>query len=93
MPLFHIDVHGKHEKKGHMNLDLGTMPMQVEYQDQELWYNLTSQLAHEFSKVFKGIKIKGVCAQCDPDPRLHGFWGTNVQTISHQCVMMGIPAI
>ncbi len=78
MPLFHIDVHGKKDAKKHVTLDLGTMPMNVKYPDQYLWNSLTTQLAAEFRKVFKGMKINGMPANIDDDPRLHGFWGTNV---------------
>jgi len=35
-PLFHIDIHGKKNRKNNADLDLGTMPMEENFWDKEL---------------------------------------------------------
>ena len=47
----------------------------------------------EFFKAFKGVKIRRMQPKCEHDPRLHGYWGNGLHTISNQSVLMGIPAI
>jgi len=82
-PLFHIDIHGKKNRKNNADLDLGTMPMEENFWDKELWFNLTEELKKGFDKAFKGIKIRKFKPKCECNPSLHGLWGGDLHTISN----------
>lgn len=81
--LFHIDIHGKCNRKNNSDMDLGTMPMtwlwpkESEFQD-----NLVESLKNGFDQVFKNIKIRGFTPNCESDPYLHGYWGNGLTTMT-----------
>ena len=97
IPLLHVDLHGKVSEKLH--LDLGAAPLEEVWPEQDqsfvraLKFNFCKKLdqvladCSVFSQKGKQIKVKA-------DPVLHGFWGDDtVTTISHQSVLLGIPAV
>lgn len=97
LPLLHVDLHGKVSEKLH--LDLGAAPMEAVWPDED----------QPFIRAFKGrlaallddaleksgvVTQKGTQIAVNVDPCLHGFWGQDtVTTISHQSVLLGIPAV
>ena len=102
-PMFHIDVHGKKDRKKNLDLDIGMGPME-EHWDEDGMEQLKEHLEEAFTKkVFAGTpelrsKAKGSVGRMnfgvEVDPRLSGYWGCDtVMTMSHQAVAEGIPAI
>ena len=49
-----------------------------------------------FDDAFKNVSIRGKNVVSDPDPRLHGWWGSDDDdetTMTHQAVLEGIPSL
>eukprot|EP01043_Picozoa_sp_COSAG02_P009798 COSAG02_NODE_336_length_24344_cov_63.239101_17_plen_669_part_00 len=102
MPRFHIDVHGKIDRKTNLDLDVGLGPMEQHW-DEDGMDLLKEQLEQGFHAVFADCqqfrsRKKGSVGQLsfgvEVDPRLHGYWGTDtVMTMSHQAIAEGIAAI
>ena len=101
-PMFHIDVHGKKDRKKNLDLDIGMGPME-EHWDEDGMEQLKEHLEEAFTKVFAGTpelrsRAKGSVGRMnfgvEVDPRLSGYWGCDtLMTMSHQAVAEGIPAI
>ncbi|KAL9655196.1 hypothetical protein ABK040_008971 [Willaertia magna] len=95
IPIFHIDIHGKKNRKDERDIDVGMAPMS------SLWDNsnqaillhkvFCDNLEKEMSfikKKFSGFKI-GI----KREPYLNGYWGDNtVTTLSHQSILLDVPA-
>eukprot|EP01043_Picozoa_sp_COSAG02_P011196 COSAG02_NODE_408_length_22892_cov_35.212785_22_plen_703_part_00 len=102
LPCFHIDVHGKMDRKKNLDLDVGMGPMEEHWQE-EGFEMLKEHMEEAFHEAFAGTaqfrsKKKGSVGRfsfgVEVDPRLHGYWGSDtVMTMSHQAVAEGIAAI
>ncbi|CAE7706757.1 unnamed protein product, partial [Symbiodinium necroappetens] len=97
IPLLHVDLHGKVSEKLH--LDLGAAPLEEVWpaSDQSFVRALKYNFCAKLDKVLadcRVLSLKGKQIKVDADPCLHGFWGEDtVTTISHQSVLLGIPAV
>eukprot|EP00811_Abedinium_folium_P012054 NODE_2116_length_2289_cov_9.520814.p1 GENE.NODE_2116_length_2289_cov_9.520814~~NODE_2116_length_2289_cov_9.520814.p1 ORF type:complete len:554 (+),score=176.92 NODE_2116_length_2289_cov_9.520814:44-1663(+) len=97
VPLLHVDLHGKVSEKLH--LDLGIAPLEEVWtpQEQPVVAALKAHLALSLDEALRRRDVrseKGRLIQVDGDPRLNGYWGSDtVTTISHQSVLLGVPAV
>ncbi|EFC39660.1 predicted protein [Naegleria gruberi] len=95
-PTLHVDLHGKANAKNDRNLDIGTKPMEVLWKDLKGFQHFKKDLCDNIqlavstcNRTYSGMKLT-----IDSEPHLHGYWGENtVTTISHQSVMLGMPAL
>lgn len=85
----HIDVHGKkNKKKGPQTLDIGWMPMKMTMDDAKRAKDLVVCFEN---KLLPCLNDKGYAV--DIDPALHGYWGGDLFTLSHQSVRLGGMAV
>eukprot|EP00928_Gymnodinium_smaydae_P072148 TRINITY_DN55561_c0_g1_i1.p1 TRINITY_DN55561_c0_g1~~TRINITY_DN55561_c0_g1_i1.p1 ORF type:complete len:286 (-),score=23.52 TRINITY_DN55561_c0_g1_i1:522-1259(-) len=97
VPLFHVDLHGKVSEKLH--LDLGAAPLEEIWPtgDQQFVGTVKRHMSTTLDKALSACNVrslKGKQIKVDVDPRLHGYWGADtVTTISHQSVLLGVPAV
>jgi hypothetical protein len=89
-PLFHIDVHGCHNRKDvkAQRLELGISPMEAHLDDAVLTGALKKTLADKLEAALRPFGF-GV----DRDPALSGLWGGDRHTLSHQSVLRRVPAV
>lgn len=99
MPLLHVDFHGKNEPEGGPDvLDLGVAPLERCWpeHDQQFVSKLTRCLKKHLDKALASCGVKngqGHPLVVETKPVLNGFWGKRkLKTLSHQSVMLGIPA-
>jgi hypothetical protein len=85
LPLLHIDVHGKMDRKDNLDVDLGMAPMEYYWdgKEDELCESLKNAIKKGIDSAFKGKSYKGFKPLCEDDPCLHGHWGETLFTISH----------
>lgn len=96
-PLFHIDVHGKLDRKDSYELDLGVSCLLKhwdQYGESDFLVAFINNLKTGFDKILKDIpKYKGFTSVCNEDPYLNGNWGCEIKTMNEQAVILGIPSI
>jgi gamma-glutamylcyclotransferase (GGCT)/AIG2-like uncharacterized protein YtfP/glutamine amidotransferase-like uncharacterized protein len=102
IPCFHVDFHGKgnRRKSSSWKVDIGMEPF-VQHPDSVGWNDdevevLRAKFQTEFDKNFEGVTLGGKKIISDPDPRLHGWWGSDDDdetTMTHQAVLEGIPSL
>ena len=96
-PLFHVDIHGKMDRKDNYELDLGVICMYhhwTEPADMRFAMAITERLTEGFNKVLATIpKYKEYKAICNNDPVLHGLWGRDLRTMTEQAAELRIPTI
>lgn len=107
MPVFHIDVHGKMDRKDNLDLDIGLGPMEHCWADKDDAEGraevaaLKEHLAGGMREAFKCLKGKSFTVHqkqmhmtVEEDPYLNAYWGSGTfETISHQSVNLRMPAI
>lgn len=80
-----------------MDIDLGTRAMREDFklEDQEgLVQSLIQGFAERINNLFHEVEIKNMAVVCNPEGELVGKWGTgNMHTMTHQSVLLGIPAM
>ncbi len=95
--MFHVDVHGKMDRKDNYELDLGVACLfkhWEQYGEEDFLVSVTRELKEGFNRVLGGIpKFKEFKAICNEDPYLNGNWGGDIKTMNEQAVMLGIPSI
>ena len=77
MPLFHLDIHGKKDRKYNMEIDLGTRAIRDDYhKDDQSGFvqSLVKIFTYKLNNVFQGTEIKGFPVICNPDGELVGKW-------------------
>lgn len=97
-PLFHVDIHGKLDRKDCYDLDLGVACLlhhwDPQYGESDFLNSFVSNLKTGFDKILKNIpQYKGFTAVCNQDPYLNGLWGGDLRTMNEQAVILGIPSI
>merc|ERR1719473_310097 len=102
IPCFHVDFHGKCDRKKSSShkIDIGIEPF-LQHHESVNWSEdeveeLRNKFRIEFDEAFKGVSIGGKRIVADPDPRLHGWWGSDDDdetTMTHQAVLEGIPSL
>jgi len=108
VPIFHVDIHGKMDRKDNLDLDIGMGPMEncwgSSRSDAEATAEVESlkeHLASGMREAFRTLKgkvflVHGKQMQMtvEDDPYLNAYWGGGTfETISHQSVNLRIPAI
>jgi hypothetical protein len=99
--LFHVDIHGKNDRKADMDIDVGLQALQeAGCLTEEAVQTLRTKLVAELRIAFKGrIAVSSKVKKPFPitieaDPILDGYWGRDtVMTISHQAALLGITAV
>mmetsp|Transcript_10303 Transcript_10303/g.34392 ORF Transcript_10303/g.34392 Transcript_10303/m.34392 type:complete len:388 (-) Transcript_10303:1005-2168(-) len=106
-PIFHVDIHGKMDRKDNLDLDIGMGPMENcwaakgDSEKHAEFVALKEHLASGMREAFKGVKGKHFLVHgkmmpmtVEEDPYLNAYWGgSTFETISHQSVNLRIPAI
>lgn len=95
IPLMHIDIHGKVDRKKNFNLDLGLVSMDVHWGSSESKFisEFCSGLTKGFDKALKLCgQMNGYDARCENNPALHGYWGGGIYTMTEQAIRLGIPS-
>lgn len=95
-PLFHIDIHGKKDRKYNMDIDIGTKAIREDFhqRDQDtLVKSLIRQITSRINDVFSNKEIKGFRVKGNPEGELVGKWEGIMHTMTHQSVLLGVPAI
>ncbi|CDW81872.1 UNKNOWN [Stylonychia lemnae] len=97
VPLFHIDIHGKLDRKDCYDLDLGiecAVKHWEGYGEQDFLNAFINKLKSGFNEILKNIpKYKGFEAKCNENPYLNGNWGGDLKTMNEQAIVLGIPSI
>ena len=100
-PLVHIDIHGKMDRANNMDIDVGMGPMEEDWGEgaTEL---IKGALGPALEGALGGRSLvsrkskKRMPITIELDPLLSGYWGhynESPLTISHQSVLLGIPAL
>ena len=80
-----------------MDIDLGNRALRDDFHkdDQQIFVTgLVRGFTSRFNELFQGLEIKGFPVRCNPDGELVGKWVTgNMHTMTHQSVLLGIPAM
>lgn len=92
-PIFHVDIHGKYDRKEGCELDVGLACLEEFWQEDELVGLLREYFLRGFGKLFEGLKIGNFQPKCNCDPYLNGLWGGNIATMNEQAVKLGIPSV
>ena len=96
MPLMHVDIHGKKDRKEDYDLDLGVQCLHkhwLKYEENDFLQAFVAKLTSGFNTVLNNIpKHKDYGAVCNNDPILSGNWGGELMTMTEQAVLMGIPS-
>lgn len=85
LPLLHVDIHGKMDRKDSYDLDLGVACLHKHWlhEEPEFVNAFIGRLTSGFNKVLASIpKYKEYKAVCNNDPDLHGNWGGDLRTMT-----------
>ncbi len=97
LPLMHVDIHGKVNRKTNFDLDLGIECLIVKWEqiDPEFCVNFNKVLTENFNKALTLAKpYKGFKPVCNNEPYLNGYWGCeNLYTMTEQAIDLGIPSM
>lgn len=80
-----------------MDIDIGTRALKEDFnpEDQEPFVKkLVLGFTEKMQDIFKEVEIKGFKVNCNPEGELVGKWAKgNMHTMTHQSVLLGIPAM
>ena len=96
VPLLHIDVHGKMDRKEDLNIDVGTGAMQELWGDRDITHKLKKAAADQLEKALEGRRLYGykqLRMGVEREPVLRGYNTRGFHTMAHQSVLLGIPAL
>ena len=54
---------------------------------------INAAITANINEVFEGVQCDDMQVFCEPHPYLHGYWGTNVHTMTTQAAILGVPTI
>lgn len=96
LPLLHIDMHGKKNRKTNMDLDVGFKAMETHWKDQSFAKWLKNETECVFTTMFSDPKYvyekNNMRFTVNVNPSLCGDWGGDLYTMTCQSVVMGTPA-
>nr|XP_022318099.1 uncharacterized protein LOC111121223 [Crassostrea virginica]XP_022318100.1 uncharacterized protein LOC111121223 [Crassostrea virginica]XP_022318101.1 uncharacterized protein LOC111121223 [Crassostrea virginica] len=96
LPLLHIDMHGKKNRKTNMDLDVGFKAMETHWKDQSFVKWLKNETECVFTNMFSDPKYiyekNNMRFTVNVNPSLCGDWGGDLYTMTCQSVVMGTPA-
>eukprot|EP01063_Lacrimia_lanifica_P040899 TRINITY_DN9423_c0_g1_i1.p1 TRINITY_DN9423_c0_g1~~TRINITY_DN9423_c0_g1_i1.p1 ORF type:complete len:439 (+),score=153.72 TRINITY_DN9423_c0_g1_i1:113-1429(+) len=97
IPLLHVDLHGKLDRKDNLDIDVGTGAME------ELWgpardvaRALKTVTSEELEKALENRRSYGykqLKMGVERNPQLRGYNDRGFHTMAHQSVLLGIPAV
>ena len=95
IPLMHVDIHGKMDRKDSYELDLGVACMYKHWdKDLEFQQMFVAKLTEGFNRVLAPLpKWKEYKAKCNNEPYLNGNWGSEIRTMTEQAIELGVPSI
>ena len=75
-PLFHLDLHGKKDRKKNSDIDLGVKAILegFKYNDRIMVDTIIRKLSQKLNKVFSATKLNGHQVVCNPHGELQGRW-------------------
>lgn len=94
MPIFHIDVHGKKDRKTNLDVDAGFRAMETRWESKQFVESFKEETHSAFTKVFQdpSYEKRGMKYAINVDPLLCGDWGGDLYTMTCQSVCLGIPS-
>lgn len=94
MPILHIDVHGKKDRKNNMDIDAGFRAMETRWPDKKFVEGFKETTHKAFTKVFSdpSYEKRGMKYAINVDPLLCGDWGGDLYTMTCQSVCLGVPS-
>ncbi|XP_062575003.1 uncharacterized protein LOC134236863 [Saccostrea cucullata] len=96
LPILHIDMHGKKNRKTNMDLDVGFKAMETHWKEPSFakWFKSETEIA--FTNMFSDPKYtyekNNMRFTVNVNPALCGDWGGDLYTMTCQSVVMGTPA-
>ncbi|XP_046547011.1 uncharacterized protein LOC124257046 [Haliotis rubra] len=96
LPILHVDIHGKRDRKSDLALDVGMGGMKAYWKDKEMVTKLRKGFEESFTNMLGpvGIVKNGMPFTVDMDPEMSGFrLDRSVFTLSTQSAMLGIPSV
>eukprot|EP01060_Flectonema_neradi_P008120 TRINITY_DN1579_c0_g1_i1.p1 TRINITY_DN1579_c0_g1~~TRINITY_DN1579_c0_g1_i1.p1 ORF type:complete len:406 (+),score=63.90 TRINITY_DN1579_c0_g1_i1:40-1218(+) len=97
IPLLHIDVHGKVDRKDNLAIDVGCGAMEELWTDRKKETSLLKKtICDELQKSLEGRRTYGykqLKMVVEREPELRGWNNRGFHTMAHQSVLLGIPAI
>lgn len=94
MPILHIDVHGKKDRKNNMDIDAGFRAMETRWPDKKFVEEFKEETHQAFTQVFNdpSYEKRGMQYAINVDPLLCGDWGGDLYTMTCQSVCLGVPS-
>lgn len=96
IPILHIDMHGKKNRKTNMDIDVGFKAMETHWKDQSFVRWLKSETECAFTNMVSDPKYtyekNNMRFTVNVNPSLCGDWGGDLYTMTCQSVVMGTPA-
>ncbi|XP_076071578.1 uncharacterized protein LOC143042958 [Mytilus galloprovincialis] len=94
MPIFHIDIHGKKDRRSNMDVDAGFRAMETRWHSTKFVDMFKEETHSAFTKVFQdsAYEKRGMKYAINVDPLLCGDWGGDLYTMTTQSVCLGIPS-
>ena len=96
IPLLHIDLHGKLDRKENLNIDVGVGAMEELWRDKPIVAKLKKAINKELTKALEGRRqygYKQLRMGVEKDPSLRGYNNRGFHTMAHQSVLLGVPAV
>eukprot|EP01064_Diplonema_japonicum_P039013 TRINITY_DN966_c3_g1_i1.p1 TRINITY_DN966_c3_g1~~TRINITY_DN966_c3_g1_i1.p1 ORF type:complete len:399 (+),score=56.48 TRINITY_DN966_c3_g1_i1:69-1199(+) len=97
LPILHIDIHGKMDRKDNLDMDLGAGAMEAVWgRDHEVTKKVKQIATEEFRSVFLGRRCYGykrLRMGVESEPQLKGHNNRGFHTTTHQSALLGIPAL
>ena len=97
IPLLHIDIHGKVDRKDNLAIDVGCGAMEELWKDRKKEVTLLKKtICDEIQKSLEGRRTYGykqLKMVVERDPELRGWNNRGFHTMAHQSVLLGVPAI
>eukprot|EP01062_Namystynia_karyoxenos_P052880 TRINITY_DN4257_c1_g1_i2.p2 TRINITY_DN4257_c1_g1~~TRINITY_DN4257_c1_g1_i2.p2 ORF type:complete len:506 (+),score=157.20 TRINITY_DN4257_c1_g1_i2:63-1520(+) len=96
IPLLHVDLHGKLDRKDNLEMDVGTGALEAAWPDQQFTQTVKSAFCSALEGAFEGRRrygFKQLPFAVQRDPELKGHNSRGFHTMSHQSVLLGVPAV
>ena len=93
---FHIDIHGKINRKDNRTIDVGIESMKYEWpysdKDNEFANELDVMTQEYINNAFEGVIVDGFPVDATSDWYLSGYWGEDLHTMTTQAIILGVPS-
>lgn len=92
LPILHIDLHGKKNRRTNMDVDFGFKALQTRWSDKGFVHWMKSECETRFQQLFESLNAPPANYTVNTDPLLCGDWGNDLYTMTCQSVCLGVPA-